>query len=227
MDYLNVPIELFLHRLTKGGMRQFQTYLYMKSVSGGYFYDKEIDGLCQALGYKTKKTFHNHIQKLIKERLVYVNSKKGCICVRSFEEAVRLQGLRQTKLGVIVYKSDISKAGSYGFAALWERCVRRSCYRSKALNGTFSRSEGHSLSYISMVTRNSKSTTYRRRKKCEELGLMQSKQRFERVCPKKEANMFRASVENSRPYVIKGDYLCRQLKNETSCFVCLRKKRNQ
>lgn len=198
----------------------------MKANSHGYFPYKNIKLLCDTLGYKSTKTFYAHLKELKKLGVVYINSKRKCVCVRSFAYVSRKLNFRG-KSGFLLYHSDIINYREYALAAIWGNLNRISKYRAKANNGAFLRHGGFSLSYIGNRLHKAKSTIYKNRKRVEKLGILKTRNRLTPVCSLIEANQYRSLLDDSRGYVVFNNQLCKQEVNYTSVFVYFRKKRNQ
>jgi hypothetical protein len=239
-DFVSVPVELCKYALTHQLDREVRLYIYLKANTSGYYnYTKENKlKLCEALGYKSSKTFDVHVQWLIKNKWVTVNSKTNCYRIIGFGQLAKKLHFKSST-GALFDPPEYDKFKEFCFAAYikylfrWKGRKRQSVlrYGNTSTNCTTPPKMGQvefSESYLAQALGLAKSTISKYKMLTEKAGYLSVQKRY---APLKELTIgelpvFKQwAVKIAHKLVIHNGKPCEQLTDKLEATIVLRTKR--
>lgn len=108
-DFLSIPVDLLIYALKYKNVNQVKLYIALKSLFNGQFKEdsESIQLICNTLDYKSKKTFYNNYNWLIRKR--WVTFRNNYCIIKSFTK-IRFKTQSFSKRGVIFTPSNDLKS---------------------------------------------------------------------------------------------------------------------
>lgn len=114
-DYLNVPIGLSIYAIKSRNIEQVRLYCCLKMMYSGKFRDTKDNRrrICSVLQYKTPATFNKHLQWLINNKWLTVNSKTNIYRIIGFVQLKNKLQIATTAGAIFEYDFKDFKAFIY------------------------------------------------------------------------------------------------------------------
>ena len=137
-DYYLIPIELSQWVVTNKYWRQFQVYIYLKSISNGVIHidSNLVKYIAKQLNIKSVKTVYKAINQLEESNWLGIQKKTKKCYVRGFKNIQNQLGLER-RIATIFYKTDILDIKAFLIASVMSNLVtqgRLKARRKEALN---------------------------------------------------------------------------------------------
>jgi hypothetical protein len=185
-DYLNVPVALCTYSLQQRRAHEVRLFLYLKSFSIGYVrHGRELYVNASKVLGVCERTIRNHLNWLIQEGWLILDTDKKSIRIVSFEILVRKLNLLSSK-GVLIYKTDIKNYKAIAIAAVVKYNLMRPKRRTPETELIMWSSKSPDLpsyphlpnSVLSKIVRMSRTSASRFKKESKKAGYIETKKIF-------------------------------------------------
>jgi hypothetical protein len=125
-DYIFVPIELCKFALVDRKVKQVALWLTLKHYTSGHFQltSDLISLVCGQVGYKSKRTFQNHLDWLIYKKWITVNGKSGSHRLIGISQLSKMYKYKSA-VSAKIYKADIKTISGFFSAAAITYCIQK------------------------------------------------------------------------------------------------------